>query len=89
MRVQIVERTRLNEKAVFVTRYTPGEYVLASILTFLLNLFFIWPIELFVLTPLKWVLVFIIWLFQLLINCIWWLIRLPFCLLFKRHFPEF
>ena len=34
---------------------------------------------------LKLVVVFL----KLIFNCIWWIVRLPFCLLFQRELPEF
>ena len=76
MNSYIRETKDLGEGRRLITRYTPGEYLVISIIKFFIFLFFLWPIEL-----LFWAAVFIIkWAFKAL----FFLIALPFKLILKK-----
>lgn len=89
MKTYVFERERLKDGTSMITRYEPGEYLWWTLLKFLLFLFFLWPLELFfwfIIYPLFWLFVIALKFF---LRCIWWLIKLPFCLIFKKRLPMF
>ena len=70
-------------------RYTPAEGLAYSIIKFLIFLFIVWPLQLFVWLPIKLIFKGILIICEFTLRGIWWLIKLPFCLLFTRKFPNF
>lgn len=91
MNSYIRESHDLGDGKRLVTRYTPEEYIVTSILKFFLFLFVVWPLQLtfwvivfigkWVFKALYWAIVFICkWTFKGLI----WLITLPFRILFHK-----
>lgn len=89
MRSFVIEHVKLDDKTRFITRYTPSEYIRWSILKFLLCLFVLWPLEFLVVYPCWFLLKVFLLLCELILRGIWWLIKLPFCLLFKKRLPLF
>lgn len=89
MRSYIYESVKLSNGGRYVIRYTPAEGIVYSIIKFLLFLFLIWPFQLFVWWPIKIIFKVALILCELIIRSILWVIKLPFCLLFKHAFPKF
>lgn len=89
MRSYIYESVKLSDGRRFVRRYTPAEGLVYSILKFIAFLFVVWPLQILVWWPMKLILKGFLILCEMIVRSIWWLIKLPFCLLFKRTMPNF
>lgn len=89
MKSYIYETIKLSDGRRYVRKYTPAEGLVSSILMFLVYLFIIWPLELFVWWPLKLLFKGILILVELILRGIWWLIKLPFCMIFTKKTPKF
>lgn len=89
MRSYIYESVKLSNGGRYVIRYTPAEGIVYSIIKFLLFLFLIWPFQLFVWWPIKIIFKGVLIICELIIRSILWVVKLPFCLLFKHTFPKF
>ena len=76
MRSYVRESHNMGNGRRYITRYTPEEYFLYSIIKFLLFLFLLWPLQL-----MFWGVIFILkWTFKAIL----WLIILPFRLIFHK-----
>lgn len=71
MRSYIRETVNLGHGKKLITHYTPGEYLIGSIIKFFLYLFIVWPFEL--------ILTLLMYFFAI----VWLIIKLPFILLGK------
>ena len=89
MKSYIYETVKLSNGGKFVVRYTPAEGIVFSILKFLLFLCLVWPFQLFVWWPIKLMFKGFLILCELAIRAAFWLIKLPFCLLFAKRCPKF
>ena len=89
MKSYIYESVKLSDGKHFVKRYTPVEGLVFNLLNFLCYLFIIWPIQIFVWWPIKLIFKGFLILCELILRGIWWLVRLPFCLLFYKRMPIF
>ena len=89
MKSYIYESVKLSNGGRYVVRYTPAEGLAYSIIKFLIFLFIVWPLQLFVWLPIKLIFKGILIICEFTLRGIWWLIKLPFCLLFTRKFPNF
>lgn len=89
MRSYIYENVKLSNGKHFIRRYTPVEGIVYNIIKFLCFLFVIWPLEIFVWWPIKLIVKAILILCEIILRIVWWLIRLPFCLLFYKRTPIF
>ena len=89
MRSYIYESFKLSNGGRYVVRYTPAEGIVYSIIKFLFFLFLIWPFQLFVWWPIKIMFKGFLIVCELILRSIWWLIKLPFCLLFMHKCPKF
>lgn len=89
MQSYIYESIKLSDGRRFVRKYTPVEGIVSNILTFLVYLFVIWPLEIFVWWPLKLFFKGMLIAIELLLRGMWWLIKLPFCLIFARRLPKY
>lgn len=89
MRIYVVDHVKLSNGKHLVSRYTPEEYIAGTILKFFLFLFIIWPFQIFIWWPLKFLFKLILIIGEIVLRGIWWLIRLPFCELFTHKPPEF
>ena len=89
MKTYVYERERMKDGTSMITRYELGEYFWVSVVKFLAFIFLLWTLELvfwFVIYPAFWLCVIAV---KFLLRCVWWLIKLPFCLLFKKRLPLF
>ena len=89
MRSYVYDTVKLSNGQRIVTRYTLEESILLNILKFLFFLIILWPIELIIWWPLKLIFKGVLIVCEMVLRAIWWVIRLPFCLIFKRSLPNF
>ncbi len=89
VRSYVYETVKLSNTKRIVTRYTPSEALFISIIKLLAYLLIVWPFEIFVWWPVKVVFKYTLVLCELLLRCLWWLIRLPLFILAKKKMPSF
>lgn len=89
MRSYVYETVKLSNTKRIVTRYTPSEALFISIIKLLAYLLIVWPFEISVWWPVKVVFKYTLVLCELLLRCLWWLIRLPLFILAKKKMPSF
>ena len=89
MKSYIYESVKLSNGGRYVVRYTPAEGIVYSIIKFLAFLFIVWPVQLFVWWPLKFIFKGILIAIEFILRGIWWLIKLPFSLIFTKKKPKF
>lgn len=89
MRSYIYDSVKFSDGKRLITRYTTADYLFLSIVKFLLFLFVVWPFELFIWWPIKLLFKLALMLLEFVVRGIWWLIRLPFTLIFGRRLPDF
>ena len=71
MNIYIRESRNLGNGRRLITRYTPGEYLVYNIIKFFFFLFIIWPLEITLI------------IFLAILKIIWFVISLPFKLIFR------
>lgn len=89
MKSYIYESVKLSNGGRLVVRYTPAEGLVFSILKFFLFLLLVWPVQLFIWWPIKILFKAALILCEMTLRAIWWLIKLPFCRLFYKSYPNF
>ena len=89
MRSYVYRSVKLSNGDRLVTRYTLGESLLINILKFLFFLLIIWPFQLLFWWPIKILFKGALIVCEFILRSIWWIIRLPFCLIFKQKTPNF
>lgn len=71
-----------------VTRYSLGESIFIDIIKLIFYVFVLWPLELFVILPIRLLILLFLIVIEFIIRGLFWLIKLPFCLLFLHRLPE-
>lgn len=89
MKSYIYESVKLPDGKRYITRLTPSEYVFNSIIKFLFCLFIVWPLQIFFFYPFLYTIKVLLIICEFILRGIWWLIKLPFCLIFKKTTPQF
>lgn len=89
MRSYVYDSVKLSNGQRLITRYTLEESLVINCFKLLLFLFIIWPFQLLFWWPIKLIFKGILIVCEFILRTIWWLIRLPFCLLFKHSYPIF
>lgn len=89
MKSYVYEHVRLDEDTHIITRYTVAENFWWSVGKFILFVCVVWPLEIFVVWPAWFLLRLILFILEMALRGLWWLIRLPFCKLFAKRLPKF
>lgn len=89
MKSYVYESVKLSNGGRLVTRYTPEERLALSIVKLFLYLLLVWPVQLFIWWPIKILFKVILILCEMILRAILWLIKLPFCRLFYKSYPNF
>ena len=89
MQSYIYESVKLSDGRRYVAKYTPAEGCIYSIIKFLFFLFLVWPFQLFVWWPIKFIFKGILIVCEFAIRGVLWLIKLPFSLIFRGQLPKF
>lgn len=93
MKSYVIEHLPIGNNAHIITKYSHADFFLWSVFKFLAMLFIVWPIEIFIVIPLRVIGILLLALCEMILKItfrsIWWVIKLPFCLLFKHRLPKF
>lgn len=89
MRSYIYDSVKLSDGKRLVTRYTLEDAIFLNIIKFLFFLFILWPLEILIWWPIKLIFKGILIIIEFTLRGIWWLVKLPFCLLFSHKTPNF
>lgn len=89
MKSYVYETVKLSNRGRIVTRYTLEEHILHNILKLLFFLCILWPFQLCFWWPMKIIFKYTLVIAELALRGIWWLIKLPFCLIFSKRVPRF
>lgn len=89
MKSYVYETVKLSDGRRIVSKYTLGESIIHDIIKLLFYIFIVWPFQLFVWWPIKIMFKGALIVCELVLRGIWWLVKLPFTLLFMKRIPRF
>ena len=89
MKSFVIENIKLPNGQRIIKRYTVAESFIASVGKFIFFLTIVWPFQFLVMYPVIIICWLLLILLELIIRAIFWLIKLPFCLLFLKRYPNF